>query len=58
MPKIIFFKLKKSIILPHYFYHDNKADKSDLTKCGMKIGAVQDLQELPYTIGKLDVSYF
>ena len=34
-------------MLKHYILPDNKADNSDLIKFGMKIGTVQDLQELP-----------
>ena len=34
-------------ILQHYLKPENKTDKSDITKFGMKIGPVQDLQELP-----------
>ena len=37
-------------ILNHYFKPENKTDNSDLTKFGMKIGPVPDLQELPYCI--------
>ena len=37
-------------ILKHYFKHENKTDSSEFTKFGMKIGPVQDLQELPYTL--------
>ena len=33
-------------ILKHYFKPGNKTGKRDLTKFGMKIGPVQDLQEL------------
>ena len=32
----------------HYFKPENKTDNSDLTKYGMKIGPVPDLQELPF----------
>ena len=35
-------------ILKQYFKPKNKTGNSDLTKFGIKIGHVEDFQELPY----------